>query len=114
MSLVPTEIKRLGSDGIKITWSDGSVDELTSRVLRENCPSAVSLAKRGDTSHDKPLSSGPAKLKVITSTLDEELKLEQVWGVGNYAIGVRWGDGHDSGIYTFKFLKELAEGGVDE
>ncbi|HEY1266366.1 MAG TPA: gamma-butyrobetaine hydroxylase-like domain-containing protein [Candidatus Binatia bacterium] len=27
--------------------------------------------------------------------------------VGNYAIMFRWGDGHETGIYTFQYLRSL-------
>jgi DUF971 family protein len=45
---------------------------------------------------------------VIESTIAEETDLREIWGVGQYALGMRWGDGHDSGIYTFTYLRELA------
>ena len=109
---IPKEIKRLGSSGLRITWQDGTASELSSRVLRENCPSAVSRAQRGDTTHDKPLTGRKPKsglLKVVESSMEEELRLERVWGVGNYAIGIEWGDGHDSGIYPFTLLYELSQ-----
>jgi DUF971 family protein len=27
--------------------------------------------------------------------------------VGNYAIGIRWSDGHETGIYSFERLRQL-------
>lgn len=105
----PKLIKRLGTAGLEITWSNGNISTLSSKLLRENCPSAVSLAKRGDPSHEKPLSPKKSALNVISASAEEELRLEEVWSVGNYAIGLRWGDGHDSGIYTFEYLRSLAQ-----
>jgi DUF971 family protein len=29
--------------------------------------------------------------------------------VGNYALSFTWGDGHSSGIYTFRYLRGLGE-----
>jgi ATP-binding protein involved in chromosome partitioning len=29
--------------------------------------------------------------------------------VGNYAIRIDWSDGHNSGIYAFRFLRDLDE-----
>ena len=29
--------------------------------------------------------------------------------VGNYALRITWSDGHDTGIYAFRFLRELLE-----
>jgi len=106
--VIPTEIRRLKADGLQITWQDGTVQTLTSRVLRENCPCAVCKAERGDESHDKPLTSKkPSMLKVVSSSIKEELQLEEVSAVGNYAISIRWGDGHHTGIYMFQLLRTL-------
>jgi DUF971 family protein len=29
--------------------------------------------------------------------------------VGNYALNPRWSDGHETGIYTFEYLRDLSE-----
>jgi ATP-binding protein involved in chromosome partitioning len=105
--IAPREIKRLEEKGVRITWADGVVQEISSIVLRQNCPSAVSKAKRGDESHEKPLTAKKRSLKVIEHTLSEETALKEIWAIGNYAIGIRWGDGHDSGIYSFEMLRSL-------
>ena len=43
-------------------------------------------------------------------------KVLNVAAVGRYAIKVTWADGHDTGIYTFDYLRQLAEefGSVEE
>ena len=106
----PTEIKRLGTDGLKITWSDGSTHTISSRTLRENCPAADSRAKRGDTSHDAPLTTKKGSaLRIIEASVTEELSLQRIWAVGNYALGIAWADGHDTGIYTYDLLFSLGE-----
>ena len=106
--MIPTEIRRLNADGLQITWQDGMVQTLNSRVLRENCPCAVCKAERGDESHDKPLTAKkPSMLKVVSSSIKEELQLEEISAVGNYAISLRWGDGHHTGIYMFQLLRSL-------
>lgn len=116
-SVYPTEVSRIKSEtanstigaGLAISWSDGSRVELSSKALRDNCPCASCLEKQGDSSHAQPLRPGKSLLKVINSTLDEELDLQEVWLVGNYALGMRWGDRHDSGIYTFSSLYQLSQ-----
>lgn len=85
--------------------------DISSEKLRRACPCASCQQKRGDTSHDRPLTgtkkSGSSLLKVISATSEEECNLEKIWLLGNYALGMKWGDGHDTGIYTFDLLKEL-------
>ena len=108
---LPKEIKRLEGSGIKIAWSDGAIHELTSEVLRKGCPCAGCREARGDDSHAKPLTGKRRSLGIIQNTAEEELSLKEIWGVGQYAIGIKWGDGHNSGIYTFDYLRELAREG---
>lgn len=105
---IPKEIKRVGEEGLQVVWDD-DIYFLSSLVLRSHCPSAVSKAQRGDTSHDKPLTTPKSSLlKVVQSSREEELQLKKIWGVGSYAIGMEWADGHNTGIYTFDFLRQLA------
>ena len=106
MNRTPVEIRRLGDNGLAIKWSDGTSHEISSAVLRQGCPCATCREAAGDSSHAKPLTGAPAPtkkpslLKVIEHTLDEELRLVEVWAVGRYAIGIAWGDKHSSGIYS--------------
>ena len=114
MNLTPLKIKReiaedgLGS-GVSIAWSDNTESHIPSMKLRQSCPCASCQEQRGDTTHAKPLSSGRALLKVVKSTADEETNLLKISAVGNYALGIVWADGHDSGIFTYQHLKNLSE-----
>jgi DUF971 family protein len=38
--------------------------------------------------------------------------LKEVFPVGRYGLTPGWGDGHDTGIYTFKLLRKAA--GLDQ
>jgi len=113
MKITPTEIRRLPGTGIKISWSNGLVHELSSTALRTNCPCATCREDRGDTSHARPISTDAAPQKkrsmltVIEHTATEQLDLTEIWGIGNYALGIAWADGHSSGIYSFEYLYEL-------
>lgn len=102
--------------GVSISYSDDSSISIDSTTLRKNCPCASCLEKRGDTSHHNPLQSKSkpttrtkSLLKVISATSEEETNLEKIWLIGNYALGLKWQDGHDSGIYTFEYLRSLVE-----
>lgn len=100
--------------GLSIDWSDGSTTILNSNVLRRACPCATCIEKRATVQGNKsnpslPTSTAPKKsrLTVIKSSEQEETDLVTIRSIGNYAIGLRWRDGHDSGIYTYSYLFEL-------
>ncbi len=105
----PVKIERAKKDGIRVSWRDGSVSELTGEKLRGACPCALCREERGDGSHEKPLTptKKPSMLQVVESTKEQSLTLEQIQPVGNYAIRLIWGDGHNDGIYHFDLLREL-------
>ena len=107
MNPTPTEIRRDAKTGLTISWRDGSTSTISTEVLRRECPCAACKEKRGDTSHSKPLTTKKRGLAIIQNTIEEELDLKEIWGVGQYALGMKWGDGHDSGIYPFSLLFEL-------
>ena len=116
MAVFPTEVRRLVTEGrgtgLTISWSDGTSTDISSKTIRAECPCATCNERRG-IAHDTPIApAGRSRLRVVTSTVDEETNLVQVWSVGSYAIGIRWGDGHDSGIFGFDLLRELSSGRV--
>lgn len=107
--MIPIEIRRDPKTGLTISWQDGSTTLITTEVLRRECPCAGCRERRGDVSHSKPLTTKKRALTILESSIAEELDLKEIWGIGQYALGVRWGDGHDSGIYTFDYLYQLGQ-----
>ena len=89
--------------GIRITWNDGTINELGSALLRRRCPCADCEELRAKRKTKANL------LRVITSDVTDQTNLVEIRLVGNYAINLLWGDGHDKGIYTFDYLKSLTE-----
>lgn len=82
-------------NALEISWADGLSARLAVPLLRGWCPCAACQGHSpGIRFHDH----GDA----ITLTRAEE--------VGAYAIGLHFSDGHDGGIYTWTFLRQLAEG----
>jgi DUF971 family protein len=83
-----------------IEWADGRQDTISWERLRWACPCAVCAGEMGI----------PGRLARVSSLSPAEMTLEQIRGVGNYAIAARWQDGHDTGIYPFTLLYQLARG----
>ncbi len=79
-----------------LRWADGTDQRLTDRDLRLACQCAQCRDEM----------SGKRLLNPDNVPLD--INLTRVWSVGNYALGMAFSDGHDSGIYTYKALRMMA------
>jgi ATP-binding protein involved in chromosome partitioning len=42
-------------------------------------------------------------------TVRHDVSPQVISSIGNYAIGIDWNDGHNSGIYSFNHLRSLGE-----
>ncbi len=93
----PTGIKVHASTGkgLEIAWLDGHLSLYPFPYLRDACPCAACGSK---PSHG---TSG-----VALPIYRENPKPRSVEHVGQYAIQFVWTDGHDTGIYSFDYLRE--------
>ena len=94
--MAPTNIKADRPNGrFEIAWPDGRTDRIGFRRLRGECPCAVCVSEfTGERLLD------PA-------AVPEDVAPAGVEMTGNYAIKVRWSDGHDTGIYSWEHLRRL-------
>ena len=76
---------------VRIAWEDGHAARYPYEYLRGHCPCA-SCQGHFQT---------PSFRVVPGATLNE------VGLVGSYAFSMSWTDGHDTGIYTFRKLRDL-------
>lgn len=54
-----------------------------------------------------PLDPNPPVLPVLPNLPPSAFEAKDLFKIGNYAIGLRWGDGHDTGIYPFDYLRKI-------
>lgn len=97
----PVKLKLKRDTSLTIDWSDGRQTSLTIAQLRKACPCATCKTLRE--------SMKKSRLTVLpqTSTTDAPLIVTTADLVGNYALRVVWSDGHDKGIYSFAYLRQL-------
>lgn len=107
MTPAPTHIHLDRVRGLSITWRDGSQCVVSVATLRRWSPSADAKQLR-ESLHANPLAVLPA------STLRADaLRAEQCEPIGNYAVRLTFSDGHRSGIYSWDYLRELAQRDAD-
>jgi DUF971 family protein len=95
------QIKQTSPTELFVKWDDGHESVYILESLREECPCA---SCKGETIllH----SYTPVKLPVMTPGKYELTNVQQV---GNYAIQLFWGDGHQTGIYSWEYLRRLCQ-----
>ena len=93
----PVAVATFGQE-LAISWDDGTEQYLPLELLRRACPCAVCCGEpdvmgRGESpaKHHGP---GGCELKGYDF-------------VGGYALNLRWGDGHATGIYPYQLLRGL-------
>jgi DUF971 family protein len=105
MEVIPQSITRSADAAIVIQWSDGACLRYTASQLRAQCPCATCREKHAAESK----ASKPLTLPVLSMAEAQPLAISGMQPVGNYAYNIAFSDGHDSGIFTFDFLRELGK-----
>ncbi|MBV9775988.1 MAG: DUF971 domain-containing protein [Acetobacteraceae bacterium] len=91
-----TEIRLRRADGtLEVAFDDGARFCLPAEYLRVESPSAE---VQGHGPGQKTVVSGRRHVRVI-----------DLEAVGNYAVRLIFDDLHDTGIYTWEYLRELGE-----
>jgi len=94
----PTEIAQRGSRELVIRWADAAESVLDVRALRLACGCAECI--------DEWTGEG----RLDSASVPEDVHPLRIQTVGRYAIQIEWSDGHGSGIYPFRRLRELGGG----
>lgn len=97
----PLVITKSDPSRVTIEWADGQRSVFSARWLRDVCPCARCVDEvTGRPIHD------PASTAADITTAKVAL-------VGHYALSIGFSDGHATGIYTFRMLRERDPGAGD-
>jgi ATP-binding protein involved in chromosome partitioning len=91
----PTGIRQQGPRALAITWGDGRESVYPVRALRLACGCASCVDEWSGEGRLDP-ASVPADVHPL-----------RIAPVGRYGIQIHWSDGHETGIYPFRRLREL-------
>ncbi len=78
---------------LRVLWDDDTLNDYAFAYLRGWCPCAVCQGHGGERHF----------IEV------ENPQLVSIDMVGNYAVNPTWNDGHETGIYTYVYLRSLGE-----
>jgi ATP-binding protein involved in chromosome partitioning len=91
---MPKEIVALLRSTITITWDDDHVTVYPARALRLRCRCAQCIEEMTG----RPL--------LDPAIVPEDVRARAIGLVGQYAVHIDWSDGHTTGIYTFREMRE--------
>jgi DUF971 family protein len=91
--------------GVDIDWSDGHSSHYGFQFLRDACPCALCQEERGKTGLEPGQAPGstPGGLPMFRPAA----KPVQAEKVGRYALRFTWQDGHEHGIYSWDYLRDV-------
>lgn len=93
----PLQIQEENEREISIAWSDDAVTRYDAAQLRRACPCASCVNEW----------TGEKILK--DENIPDETSFSNISLVGRYALNFKFSDGHETGIYTFQYMRKLAE-----
>lgn len=91
----PTEIIEESDSAVSIKWSDEAETKYTAPELRRSCPCASCI---NEWTGEKILDS---------KSIPDGLTFGHISIVGRYALNFHFSDGHDTGIFSFNYLRQL-------
>ena len=95
LPITPTEIRQDGPRTLAVRWADGHESRLDVRALRLACGCASCV--------DEWTGAG----RLDPDSVPDDVAPRKIEPVGRYAIQIEWSDGHSSGIYPYRRLREL-------
>lgn len=99
MRLEPINIQLIGGE-LAVQWNDGEESYFSLEHLRRACPCAACGGE--------PDVLGNIVRPNVNYT-DASFELAGWELIGGYALQPRWRDGHNTGLYSFQYLRRLSQ-----
>ncbi|MDQ3087143.1 MAG: DUF971 domain-containing protein [Acidobacteriota bacterium] len=92
----PTQIIEESDSALSITWSNETDSKYNAAQLRKACPCASCINEW----------TGEKVLK--DENVADDIHFASISIVGRYALNFQFSDGHNTGIYSFNYLRQLS------
>jgi DUF971 family protein len=81
---------------VRIRWPGGPEVTLPAVRLRDFCPCAGCIEE------------GTGRKILDPATIPPDIRPLEIHPVGSYAIQIQWSDGHNTGLYSWKTLRDAS------
>lgn len=93
----PKNIRQVDATTLGIAWNDGHESVYAVKTLREKCPCAHCVDE------------WTGEKRIAPGSIPDTIRPVKLHSVGLYAVQIQWNDGHDTGLYTHEYLRNLCE-----
>jgi len=99
------KVHKTSGAGVEIDWKDGHHSSYTFTYLRDACPCALCTEEREKAKRKPgdPLGAVQGALPMFKALA----RPSEVEPIGKYAIRFYWNDGHQHGVYSWRWLREV-------
>ena len=94
-ALQPKDVAKGPDGGLEWTWADGHVSPFALKYLRARCPCANCVDE------------WTGKRRLDPATVAPDVSAQSFEPVGHYAVRFQWSDGHNTGLYSFRYLRSI-------
>lgn len=107
--ITPTRLQLKKDKQLEIDWQDGHKCVYSISYLRSLCPCAqCKMVREGSDPHTiAPVTAPKPLLTILPGNYAGEITVKHAEMVGNYAIKLVFSDDHETGIYSFDYLREI-------
>ena len=108
-ALSPRKVRvdKTGGTGMQIDWRDGHASTWTFAWLRAACPCATCHEARENAGLEPGMT--PAKPAAVFTMYEAPPRPLEVEPVGKYALRFKWNDGHEAGLYSWDYLRNVCD-----
>lgn len=92
----PSRIVEESDSELAIEWSDGTETKYNAAELRRACPCAGCIDE------------WTGRKTLDDRSVSDDLSFKHISIVGRYALNFHFSDGHETGIFSFNYLKKMA------
>jgi len=112
-AIAPLKVRvdKSGGTGMTIEWKDGVHSEWTFAWLRMACPCATCHEEREATG--RAVGAAKAKPAQLLPLYEAPVRPVDVTPVGKYALRFKWNDGHEAGLYSWDYLRNVCHKSVN-
>ena len=103
-------VDQSGGTGMSIDWRDGHTSTWTFAWLRAACPCATCHEER--EAAGRPPGMEKAKPVLLLPMYQAPPRPVEVTPVGKYAVKFKWNDGHEAGLYSWDYLRNVCDAEV--